>query len=344
MSICSAILWRLPSRGVKGVAKRQGFTMVELAVATAVSAILTLTLVAVLVPVYGTYRRTLQRADAGLIAGNVVDELRSGTASALTVNATGTGLDIGRGVYGVENGILYFYDATYGVNKDPDKKAAVFDPAYYDGKTITLSTAQTGFNTAEVMVEVVEDSDVLYTLNATVSPLRNVLDSESRSTPAGMYETARAVISAAAASGGSTSAGINETLLNTVYNGKYPAYDRASILTDEQLTALIENSTFGTEIDYYQYLQEADPLYIATYVTSESLPVVYLTDDEKGASGDGMGQVLMVNFNNVWYVPYPIGDTRFITLFDQMSLAEISGELGDTNRWKTTGQLTMGLA
>ena len=180
---------------------KKGFTMIELVVATAVSAILTLALIGVLVPVYRTYQRTLDRADAGLIAGNVIDSIRAGANGAVTVTASSAdgsdAVDVSRGLYGAKDGQLYFYDAAR------ENPTPVFDAAYYNGKKIELTARQAGYNAVEVTVLVKGTDADLFTTTAVVSPLRNALDTESRFSPAGMHETAQAVIRAESASGAS---------------------------------------------------------------------------------------------------------------------------------------------
>lgn len=325
------------------MAKKSGFTMVELVVATAVSALLMLALVTVMVPVYRTYQRTLARADAGLVAGNVLDTLRAGANTASSVSATQGGVDVGRGTYSVTDGILYFYDASYGAQPSEDKKRAVFDPGYYNGKTISLESVQTGYRTVQVTVKVFGDGQELYTLSTVLSPLRNALEGESRYTPEGMYETARAVIAGGQNSGGGQTAA-NETLLQTVYGGAFPQYDRSLILTDAQLNGLIQNSVTGEEAAYYQALLDGSTdFYLATYVTDQSLPVVYLTDGPKGVSDeDPSAKLYLVSYNNVWYTPNPVYDSRKPAYFDHKSQAEIASALADQTAWRTVSQLTGG--
>lgn len=318
---------------------KKGFTMIELVVATAVAAVLTLALVSVIAPVYRTYQRTLARADAGVIAGNVMDSIRSGAGTASIVAASSVGdsdaVDISRGLYAVQDGQLYFFDPT----QTAAKATPVFDAAYYNGKTIELKTKQVGYNSVQVQVTVSGNGLDLFTDTCVVSPLRNVLDAESRFTAAGMYETAKAVIHS---SSGETPQEMTASILGDVYGGSFPVYPVSSIIAENKLQALLAAATDTGMQDYYKALLDPNKtFYVATYVTEESYPIIYLTDWETGYSVENPSvKAYMVYYNGVWYVHFPVGSTVAPTHFDKMDAAELAVEMQSTDKWRTVSSLS----
>ena len=164
----------------RGKSDQRGFTLVELMVSMAMAAILAMSLIQIVAPVYRTYRRTLNRADAQMIAENVLDSIRKSAirAGKVTANGDGTGVDVGSGVYWVKGGGLVFTASP--VNGTPSADQPVFDPKYYNGKAVALSAVSqpgTGDTVVEVTVTVSGSDGELCSLNGVISTLRGVLTS-----------------------------------------------------------------------------------------------------------------------------------------------------------------------
>lgn len=149
--------------------RTKGFTMVELAVSFAVAGVLFASLLTVLAPVYRTYQRTRAQADALLIAGNLIDSIRTTAVTASELTAETDMVKVGNRIaYSVENGML-----VCSIDGKPAKP--VFDEKYYNGKRIALSATQEDENIIAVTVTVTGDNMPGASSTEIISPLRQVL-------------------------------------------------------------------------------------------------------------------------------------------------------------------------
>ena len=309
-----------------------GMTMVELIVASCIALILTVSLVTVLVPVYRTYQRTLDHADAQLIAGNVLDTLRAGARTASAIVAGEGTLDIGKGVYSVQDGHLYFDDN------------AIFASRYYGGKSVALTCSQNGHNAANVTVTVSGRGGQLAEISSVIMPLRSVLDND-KSTPLGMQDLAQQVKDDY--QGGSTrpDQALFDNLYNTQYGSSWPVYDVTQIMTVDKLTALRDSKPqtgARPQYNYYNSLLSGanggKTFYLATYFTrGTQIPVVYLTDSDPSLfSRQAHGNTYMIYYEGNWYVPASETSGFYMvdaTLNAFTSVTQLEDWLNDTSSW-----------
>ena len=290
-----------------GVPKK-GFTLVEMVVALAISAILFTAMFAILSPLYGIYQRVTARADAQLIAGNVLDVLRRNAAKAQTVLALpdeDSGMDqieIGADTYFLLNDQLVYASKRA---ENPDAKIPVFADSYYNGKKITLDVSQLEENMAEVYVGVYNDDLVLAEATTVLSPLANIVAEYESDTAAGQYALALAEIQSYTGGGG---AGGIEIAIKQKNGDRWPEFDVKTLIAYERLTALAlkaANAGHTALAAYYTTLASPNTtFYLATYVVTAAgdkfVPIVYLTTNGD-ASYDDPGQAYLVYFHGVWY-------------------------------------------
>lgn len=313
----------------------RGYTLIELVVAMAVASVLFLSMAAILAPVYRTYQRTLERSDARLIAENLLDALRNGTinASALTARqgASGSEIDAGGGVYTVVGGLL-----TY-------RGDAVFAPAYYAGKTVTLTASQLFENTVLATVTVAKGGEALASASAVLSPLRNVLAAYDTSSAAGLYLAASGVIS-----GGAPSADAAFNLVKgSVYaenDGAFPAFDLSVLVPDADLTSLAAAAAArypggynSRQAAYYIALRDLT-LYLGVRVATLSdgsfFALPYVTTVSAVTNSAAMPAYL-IYYKGLWYA---VSETRLVgapvtdvlTLFESAAPAALDGIVADT--------------
>ena len=324
--------------------KNAGLTMVELIVATLIAVILTVSVAAIASPIYRTYQRTLDHADGQLIAGNVLDTLRSGARTASTVKATSAAdgsaaLDIGKGVYSVQGGKLYF-DAT-----------PIYADGYYNGKSVRLTCVQQGNNAVNVTVSVTGHSGELAEVSAVIMPMRSILDND-KATPQGMSDLAGDLANSFNDPTVSRpDYALFDDLFINHYGSQWPAYDVGQIFTVEKLTALRDQyAAASAEYLFYDGLlrgaEATKPFWLATYFTvSAHLPVVYLTDTTSQtfvSSGLRSGNVYAIFYNGLWYINAAKTSGFYMSNPDLnacLTAAEFENWLYDTSMWLNTTQV-----
>ena len=288
--------------------RNRGYTLIELVVAMAVASVLFLSMAAILAPVYRTYQRTLERSDARLIAENVLDALRNGTiaASALTAKqgASGSEIDAGGGTYAVVGGAL-----TY-------RGDAVFAPAYYAGKTISLIASQLFEDTVLATVTVAKGGEALANASAVLSPLKNVLAEYDTSSAAGLYLAASGVISG---DGAPSANAVFNLVKGSVYaenGGAFPAFDLSVLVPDADLTALAAAAAArdpggytSRQAAYYIALRDLS-LYLGVHVAALSdgsfFALPFVTTSSAVTNSSAMPAYL-IYYKGLWYA---VSETR----------------------------------
>ena len=161
----------------KRLASHKGLTMIELVVAFALSAMFFAALLTVIAPVYRTYQRTRDFADAELIAGNVIDAIRTTASNAQTLTAGGDSVSVGtRLTYSVsDQGHLQYTVTDNGETETKD----VFDKKVYDGKTITLTSRELGTNVIDITVSVATRHGTSATISGVISTVFRYVSSGS---------------------------------------------------------------------------------------------------------------------------------------------------------------------
>lgn len=156
---------------------KKGLTMIELVVAFALSAIFFTALLTVVAPIYRTYQSTSDFADAELIAGNVIDAIRTTANGANTLTAADGVVTVGtRLSYGVSPaGHLQYTVADSGETQTRD----VFDAKVYNGKTIELSARQLAENVVDVTVTVRTQHGGATTVSGVISTMHRYVSSGS---------------------------------------------------------------------------------------------------------------------------------------------------------------------
>lgn len=151
---------------------KKGYTLVEVAVALAVAAVMFASMAAIIAPVYKVYARTRTRSDAQLVAGTVLDSIRATCSNARSLTALPEGLQVGeQAVFTVSADGYLLLDSDTTDALGPDK---VLGKGVYNGKTIGLATAQDG-DAVSVTVRVYGDGTTLCEVTSTVRSMRAVI-------------------------------------------------------------------------------------------------------------------------------------------------------------------------
>lgn len=156
---------------------RAGYTLVEVVVALAVSAVLFASMIAIMAPIYRIYTRTRERADAQLVAGAVLESIRAACLNARFLETTGDGsrLLVGAGAeFWVENGVLMFDGDT--TEADTLEADTVLARGVYNGKTISLFCEEAAEGALSVTVTVSGGDGVSCALTSVIRPMRAVLN------------------------------------------------------------------------------------------------------------------------------------------------------------------------
>lgn len=155
---------------------KKGFTMVELAVSFALAGGFFASLLSVLAPVYRTYRRTRDYADALLIAGNVIDSIRTTANAAKTLTAEDGVIKVGRRIaYSVSA------DGRLQYTLDGETAKDVYDEKFYNGNRIALVTPEQppGENIISVTVVVTTPEGTQCQVSGVISPLRRIMPDDA---------------------------------------------------------------------------------------------------------------------------------------------------------------------
>ena len=152
--------------------RKQGFTMVEMIVATAVSAIVILSMVAIISPIYKVYRRTLIRADAQLLAGAIVDTFRAAASNANQIDGSVAERLV------IDGSEYYVSDGGFLMRLDEGETEAVlvFAEGFYAGRRVALSCAPYGSDGATITLSVSGDGEPLCQTTATLRSMRSVIN------------------------------------------------------------------------------------------------------------------------------------------------------------------------
>lgn len=297
--------------------RNKGFTMVELAVATGLAALLFVSLFGVVAPVYRIYQRTRAQADALLIAGNVIDSIRTTANIAKEVTGGGNAVNVGNRItYKAENGRLVYY--IHDGKPEHANAVAVFDEGYYNGKSIMLDAEQTGANIVSVTVTVSAENMPPASTTAVISPLRRILLDSTNSAVEGAIERAQEII---AANPGATP----DDLFGALYPAttpegpsRFPSFDVHTILTANRLNTLriaAENGGTAAQQAFFSALTDGRAFYLATYMTNNDASnggvqaIAFVTDMSldavRAAGGQAFASVYFVYFEGTWYMRDP---------------------------------------
>lgn len=273
----------------------QGFTLVETVVAFALAAILFAALFSVIAPAYRMYQRTRANADAQMLAGNILDTIRTTAMTAAELTGDGDTVHVGRrNTFTIANGRLQYN----GVD--------VYDEKYYDGKTISIHAEQIGENIIRVAVEVTKSEMLTATATGVIAPIRRILGEEGDALAQSELERAQQV---AKDNPGHSGGALFEDLYIGAdgENTGFEAYDIHKIFTAARLRALREQAeALGTEADRAFFAQlEEKTFYLAVYFAETTgQPVAYLTDVEKADNNAG-NPVYFVYYDGKWYMRNP---------------------------------------
>lgn len=299
---------------------QRGFTLVETVVAFALSAVLFASLMTVIAPAYRMYQRTRAQADGQMIAGNLLDTVRTAAMSVQELNAEDNQVRVGRrNAFSVRNGALYFNDD------------AVYDDKYYNGKHLKMETEQLGDNIILVTMEVsgggMPDST---RASAIISPITRILGTHELGDAAQLLSDARQVLRDHA--GENLSAG---ELFQAMYSGgeggsEFAVFSLRNIISDArlgQLKQLADDTAKGTkaERDMINELinirDDAERnFYLAVYYTKNTrLPITYVTDVQE-AENDANNPVFFLYYDGNWYVRNPnyLPNADVLDVFDSM--------------------------
>lgn len=309
----------------------KGYTLIELVVATLVAMVLILSMVTIIAPIYKTYQRTLSRADAQLIAENLLDSIRANasTATSLTAEQDGTKdtLSIGSAVYAVsDDGYLMLGNV------------AVFPKSYYAGKHLSMTCKQEAANQVAVTLSVSDSQMQLTEVTAVISSMRAVLGtSYSLSTPEGALQALKDAIRNYTGSGALTNEALFREIYDGLYDGAFPEYspwsavskDRIQELYDIEMAAATKN---WAAINYYRALLN-NTFYLAVYATggtgeASMQPIVYLTDSGENRFDTSVhGTSYMVYWNGQWYAPKDKSGLYRMPTFNNKTSEQITQEI-----------------
>ena len=153
----------------------KGYTLVELIVAMSVAAVLFVSMVSIMAPIYRVFGRTRERADAQLVAGTVLDCVRAACANARTLRASSDGSQLyvgSRAAFSLSPEGYLLYDGDTADGEAPD---LVMASGVYNGKTISFSCAQHG-DAVVLTICVLVKEDALAEVTTTIRSMRAVLD------------------------------------------------------------------------------------------------------------------------------------------------------------------------
>lgn len=304
-----------PRKGNNRMTDTKGMTLVELVVAFALAALLFVSLIGVVAPVYRVYQRTRAQADALLMAGNVVDAIRTTANIAKEVTADGNRVKVGNRLTYYTQGGKLVYDVHTGSN--PKSAVPVFDERYYDGKSIALVATQEGANIVALTVSVTAGNMPPASTTAIISPIRRILLDSVNSAAEGATTRAREIIAA-------NPTASPDDLFDALYPAPapgepdaFPTFDIHTILTANRLNTLrvaAENDGTAVQRAFLATLTDGRAFYLATYMTANSAanggtqPVAYITDmtlAQVRAAGQANATVYFAYFDGTWYIRNP---------------------------------------
>ena len=152
----------------------KGYTLVELIVAMSVAAVLFVSMVSIMAPIYRVFGRTRERADAQLVAGVVLDSVRAACANAQSLTASGDGSKLyvdGGAAFSLSPDGYLLFDGDTADGEEPD---LVLASGVYNGKTLSFSCAQKG-DAVMVTICVFAKEDALAEVTTTIRSMRSVL-------------------------------------------------------------------------------------------------------------------------------------------------------------------------
>lgn len=307
---------------------KKGFTMIELIVAMAVATILCASAVMIIAPIYRTYQRTTARADAQMIAGNLLDSIRKGASNAARIKAVtadngNPGVDVGRGVYTTDGSgrLIYATSETDASGAASVITTPVFDAKYYNRKTMRMETSQAGTNRVQVTITITGDDGALAELTGLIAPVRNVLLDLDPATPEGMTQIAKDTYDENVGNAGTRPDQFLFQALLAQYGNQFPEYSIYDILPQSSWESLLAYYTAQGNATYAKALQKVmqatQTFYLATYYQfggtgSTNYPIVYLTDSKPDRfynpqtgqyTGTAHGSTYMIFWDGTWYAP-----------------------------------------
>ena len=155
--------------------RSKGYTLVELIVAMSVAAVLFISMVSIVAPIYRVFGRTRERADAQLVAGTVLDSVRAACANARSLTASGDGSMLyvdGSAAFSLSPAGYLLFD---GDTADAEEADLLLASGLYNGKTLAFSCAQHG-EAVVVSITVLAKDEALAEVTATIRSMRSVLD------------------------------------------------------------------------------------------------------------------------------------------------------------------------
>lgn len=273
----------------------RGYTLIEAAVAFALAAILFAALIAVIAPAYRMFERTRAHADAQLIAGNVLDTIRTTAMNASELTADGGVVNVGRrNTFSVSSGRLVY------------NGKAVYDEKYYDGKTIAMTAEQAGENIVRVTIEVTGGEMLPASATAIIAPIRRVLDRRGNAQAESALNSGKQTVHA-------NPTGSADALYNDMYikeDGGNAGFEPTSvfdILKKTKLEALLAEAERTGTAEEKAFFSEllTKTFYLAVYFAEHTRqPVAYLTD-VASAEHNAHNNVYFVYQNGNWYMRNP---------------------------------------
>lgn len=155
--------------------RSKGYTLVELIVAMSVAAVLFVSMVSIMAPIYRVFGRTRERTDAQLVAGAVLDSVRAACANAQSLTASGDGGVLyvdGSAAFSLSPEGYLLFDNDTADAQEPDLLLA---SGVYNGKTLSFFCAQRG-DAVVVTICVLAKEEALAEVTTTIRSLRSVLD------------------------------------------------------------------------------------------------------------------------------------------------------------------------
>lgn len=296
-------------------ANKAGYTLVEMVVAFALASVLLTALLTVIAPAYRMYARTRARADAQMVASNVLDTIRTTAMNASELSADGNTVYVGRrNAFTVADGQLLY------------NGVAVYDKKYYNGGEIAMTAEQAGENVVRVTVEASAKEAASVTATATIAPIRRILTDATDAIADPALKKAQQVV-------GGNPGGSADDLFSDLYNGGgggasggFAQTNVFTILSKARLEALKAaadaNGTDEERALFADLLNKT--FYTAVYFAAgTNQPIAYLTDVASSAQNAG-NAVYFVYWEGNWYLRNPnVLDKKAMSEFDGLSAARI---------------------
>lgn len=319
---------------------QKGFTLIEIIVAMAVGAIFVTCVIALISPTTKIFNRVETSSDARMMTESILEEIRDVANYAGELKAGENGTII------ADHSIISINDEGYLVKEDTDKgdMENLFDPKFYAGKTLTMTTVQDGENCVDMTLKVISNGREIYSIDSRLKPVINKSNTFDKYTPEGMLRLARREIADYRKTDKSYEEygygkyyphdGIRRILQKApqYYEGDYPEYATTKVLLASKVEAFYKKNEEEKPADYWAIRNACltwmgqkgeHPTRMCCFVTQTTLiPVVYLTASYSNLVNNTHANAIAIYWSGKWYVGAKL-ETKSPVSFDHKTEEQI---------------------